>query len=197
MVIPAQSKSSNRGRKLLYWDFVINNYSCDDCERVKRVLKNLCESYVVGKEVGESGTPHLQAAVKLKKPNYKSALLKSEINCENKMSVRPGRNVEAMKNYCLKGGDILCQENLDGFKKEKKLTIEESYNKNYEKREENKTEEKDIEDIKTIIKYYKLYWKKDEHEKMINELIKKHHKKWAKDEEDYFLRKNFGELSLW
>jgi len=49
------------------WVFTLNNYTEADIERIKGVLKaDACYYAVVGKEVRESGMPHLQGFVHFK-----------------------------------------------------------------------------------------------------------------------------------
>lgn len=122
MVIP----QTTRGSKRFYWDIVCNNYTNDDCEFVKVCFDEIADAGIVGKEIGESGTPHLQGMIKLKKGNYKSYLIKK---LGNKFSIREGRNIEAMKNYCMKDGDILWSKNLDRIKKNR--TLDERINEEF------------------------------------------------------------------
>lgn len=113
MVIP----QSTRGSKRFFWDIVLNNYTIEECEFVKLTFDEICDAYIVGKEVGESGTPHLQMCVKLKKGNYKSFLIRK---LGNRYSIREGRNIDAMRDYCMKSGDILYSKNIDNIKIEEK-----------------------------------------------------------------------------
>lgn len=99
MVIPQQS----RGKKRFFWDLVLNNYTNEECEIVKVRIPDICDAYVISKEVGEQGTPHLQAAIKLSKGNYKSYILNhfKGTGLEKRLSLREGRNITAMRNYCM------------------------------------------------------------------------------------------------
>lgn len=117
-----------RGNKKFYWDVVLNNYTIEDCEVVKDVFENISSSCIIGKEVGKEGTPHLQGMIKLKKGNYKSFILnKFKDSCVgNRMSIREGRNIEALKHYCLKDGDILYSKNTSAIgNREKSRNINE------------------------------------------------------------------------
>lgn len=131
MVIPSNQSTSEmgdnkknnktvnkgRGKKRFYWDLVLNNYTEKDCESVKAVFENIGDSYIAAKEIGESGTPHLQMMIKLTKGNYKSFILNKfkETCINNRISIREGRNIDAMKNYCLKDGDILIKHNIENI----------------------------------------------------------------------------------
>lgn len=122
MVIP-QNAHTGRGSKRFYWDLVLNNYTLEDCESVKAVFEEISDSYIIGIEIGKiKKTPHLQMMIKLKKGNYKSFILnKFKYTCiGNRISVREGRNIIAMKNYCLKDGDIYAKKNLEAIKQPKK-----------------------------------------------------------------------------
>ena len=50
-----------------YWCFTHNNYSQDDLSKCLNIFKDKSCSYIVGEEVGESGTPHLQGYIESKK----------------------------------------------------------------------------------------------------------------------------------
>lgn len=142
MVIPI--KTSTRGNKRFYWDCVLNNYTEMDCEIVKCAFEDWCDAYIIGLEIGKSGTKHLQCMVKLKKGNYKSYILGLFKNTcvGNRISIREGRNIDAMKNYCLKDGNIFSVKNIDRINKvQKKVRPEvifEMIRKSFEKEAEEK-----------------------------------------------------------
>lgn len=49
------------------WCFTLNNYKDEDIARIKKaVTKNIAKFAVVGKEVAETGTMHLQGFVHFK-----------------------------------------------------------------------------------------------------------------------------------
>lgn len=53
--ISGTDKRRSRG-----WCFTLNNYTADEYAHIVQVIDNQCTFGVVGREVGESGTPHLQ-----------------------------------------------------------------------------------------------------------------------------------------
>ena len=53
--------------KSLEWCFTFNNYHVDDISRLEGIFKRIGALYVFQREVGESGTPHLQGVVRFSK----------------------------------------------------------------------------------------------------------------------------------
>jgi len=65
-----QESKSYQGKS---WAFTLNNYTPED----EKLLKDLEKSYVVyGREVGETGTPHLQVVIVFRKSVRFAALKK-------------------------------------------------------------------------------------------------------------------------
>lgn len=46
-----------------YWCFTFNNYSKEDLETLETNFKSLNIKYIIGEEIGENGTPHLQGYI--------------------------------------------------------------------------------------------------------------------------------------
>lgn len=86
-----------------YFCFTINNYTNDDVDRLSNLGDEI--TYIVfGREVGESGTPHLQGYVEFRNrkrfPQVKT-LLGNRVHLEK----RRGSPQEA-SDYCKKDGDF-------------------------------------------------------------------------------------------
>lgn len=58
--------SFRRMSKGLYWTFTLNNYTAEEEGSMMDALAEQCIYLIVGKEVGEEGTPHLQGYLGLK-----------------------------------------------------------------------------------------------------------------------------------
>lgn len=85
------------------WCFTFNNYTDSNFETIKKVCSTLCRCAVIGKEVGEQGTPHLQGYIEFKT----KARPKSKFKFTDKIhwEKAKGSRDENYK-YCTKNGDF-------------------------------------------------------------------------------------------
>lgn len=93
------------------YDFVLNNWEEEECANIQTFIREKCKKGGYGKEVGESGTPHLQGAIWLK-VKERITSLKKEAGFA-RASFRPMRNEKALEAYIQKDGDAW----LHGFPK--------------------------------------------------------------------------------
>lgn len=75
-----------------------NNFSDDDYKNLKNWLQEECIDFVMQKEIGENGTPHIQFCMKFKNARYFNALHK----LFPKVHLELSKNFNACKNYCKK-----------------------------------------------------------------------------------------------
>lgn len=85
------------------WCFTINNYTEEELNRIKE--SDRYRYVVVGKEVGESGTPHLQGFVCFKNA-CRMTSVKSIVGGRAHLEIAKG-SVEQNFAYCSKDGDYL------------------------------------------------------------------------------------------
>lgn len=96
--------------------FTINNYSYDDFIRLSNLLN--CGYMVVGAEVGDSGTPHLQGYIEFtKRLTFKQ--VKELLGDKAHFEARRGTQEEASI-YCMKEGDFIeiGQKKMQGERKD-------------------------------------------------------------------------------
>lgn len=105
--MPRQISPSNA------WVFTLNNYTEQEYEFLSSEFRNKSEKYfyIVGKEVGESGTPHLQGYIALKDKKKKFRPLPTfavKRNGKNAMHFERARgNREQNYKYCSKEGNFI------------------------------------------------------------------------------------------
>lgn len=86
------------------WCFTLNNYTAEDEARLASLS---CKYIVYGREVGESGTPHLQGYVEFNK-GRKFEKVKSLLGDSVHLEMRRGTSKEA-SDYCKKDGNFFEQ----------------------------------------------------------------------------------------
>lgn len=84
------------------WCFTFNNYNDGDVNDISSKVPNLCKRYIIGKEVGESGTPHLQGYVEFIKKCRPKNLFSEKIHWEK----AKGSALDNA-NYCSKDGNVI------------------------------------------------------------------------------------------
>lgn len=87
------------------YDMVVNNYTDDEYQKVCQTFRAIGKKYVIAKEIGESGTRHLQCYISLRKKERITALHKME--GLERASFRKCRNEQALIEYCMKDGDFI------------------------------------------------------------------------------------------
>lgn len=87
------------------WCFTINNYTEYEIERIKKLTKNEVQYLIVGKEVGEKGTPHLQGFVSLKN-KVRLAGIKKLVGDRAHLEHARGNDLQN-KEYCQKDNVLI------------------------------------------------------------------------------------------
>lgn len=85
------------------WCFTVNNYSTDEYENLKVWIEQYCTYGIIGLEVGESGTPHLQGYLHRNSPGAMSSLKKLSPRAHWEVALG---SAASNKEYCSKDGDI-------------------------------------------------------------------------------------------
>lgn len=100
-----------------HWCFTFNNYTEDEYKQVQETCEKSARYWIIGKEIGDSGTPHLQGYVSLRRRSnlgYVRNLLGTRIHFEvARGSARQNRE------YCSKGGDFTEGGNIPSAAKPK------------------------------------------------------------------------------
>lgn len=89
----------NNRKQCVHWIIVINNYCEVDIAKFLDI-KSLCTYWIMAKEVGESGTPHLQCYVAFAKKKTFASIKKIWPTCH--LEPKNGQP-SAASNYCKKG----------------------------------------------------------------------------------------------
>lgn len=86
------------------WAFTLNNWTQEEFTHLTQWVKSNCENWIIGKEEGESKTPHLQGYFDFK--NAKSMKTIKKVN--NRLHLEKAKGtVEDNKTYCSKEGNFI------------------------------------------------------------------------------------------
>lgn len=84
--------------------FTLNNFSEDEYEKIVESLDEHCIYFIIGKEVGESGTPHLQGYCLFKRA-YRFDTIKDRFFPRCHIEVAAG-SAQSNRRYCSKDGNF-------------------------------------------------------------------------------------------
>lgn len=100
-------KKVTREKRYRGWCFTLNNWKDEDLEAFKSwfITENKANWCVIGKEIGERGTPHLQGAVYFRNPAGMTALKKCHDKC----------HWENMRGTCEQNLDYCTKEDKEAF----------------------------------------------------------------------------------
>lgn len=98
---PEVVNKMSRGKN---WCFTLNNYTDEDYDKLTGLVENNDCAYIIfGKEVGESGTPHLQGFIAFSKRVYLTDVKK---RISSTAHFELARLVPESIEYCKKDGDV-------------------------------------------------------------------------------------------
>eukprot|EP00918_Siedleckia_nematoides_P018882 GHVU01040327.1.p1 GENE.GHVU01040327.1~~GHVU01040327.1.p1 ORF type:complete len:286 (+),score=13.93 GHVU01040327.1:371-1228(+) len=85
------------------WVFTFNNYTDQNYKTIKKLCSVFCRTAVIGKEVGEQGTPHLQGYIEFKTKARPKSKFKftDKIHWEKAQGSKEDNYI-----YCTKDGDF-------------------------------------------------------------------------------------------
>jgi len=91
--------------RALHWCFTLNNYSEDEYTKIEQVCKDQGKYYIVGKEVGDGGTPHLQGFISFRR-RFSLQSVRSKLGSRIHAEVARG-SPRQNREYCRKDGDFI------------------------------------------------------------------------------------------
>ena len=89
------------------WCLTFNNYTDDDVKDISSKVPLLCKKYIIAKEVGESGTPHLQGYVEFKTKTRPKNLFSEKIHWEKSKGNALDNSI-----YCSKDGNVILSHGM-------------------------------------------------------------------------------------
>lgn len=109
--------------QFIHFCFTLNNYTEDEYTKVVEFCERESKYWIVGKEVGDGGTPHLQGYASLRRRRTLNAL-KSEFSARAHIEIARG-TAGQNRTYCSKGGDFREGGNIPSVASNSKRTRDE------------------------------------------------------------------------
>jgi len=103
----------NRG-----WTITLNNYNEEEWNSISELAQMHSEKFILGKEVGESGTPHVQGYIYFKNPRDMKSVKKVLKNERLHLEIAKGSTKQNLA-YCSKDGDYISK----GMEEEDKTLV--------------------------------------------------------------------------
>lgn len=101
--VASSGRSSKNGVRAKYWCFTLNNYTPECVKRLERLDGNVRVSYLIaGREVGDSGTPHLQGFIAF----TSRVRLSTVVSTVGRAHCSCARLIKHSIEYCKKDGDF-------------------------------------------------------------------------------------------
>lgn len=100
------TKSLNKNTQKYNYSCTLNNWTQEEYDKIISYVSQQAKKYIIGKEVGEQGTPHLQFYISLKTKQY-GTKLKSDIGIDRIHFEASRGNDEQNYKYCSKDGDFV------------------------------------------------------------------------------------------
>jgi len=95
-----------RDERSLHWCYTLNNYvEEEDVPRISAWCEEEAKYWIIGRETGESGTPHLQGYISLRK--RRTAVHVSTKLAGRAYITRAAGTARQNRRYCSKGGDFV------------------------------------------------------------------------------------------
>jgi len=97
------SPTSKQIAPSIRWCFTLNNWNDDDLKSISSISSKNCKVCIIGSEVGEQGTPHLQGYIEFKtKSRPLSVFTNKKIHWEKSKG-----NLQDNITYCSKEGNVV------------------------------------------------------------------------------------------
>lgn len=102
-VIEEEKPINTKDKKSRKWVFTLNNYTEEEFTKIKEFGEKNCKYFIVGKEIGESGTPHLQGYMRF--ANARSFASMKKTIPKAHIEIAFGTDIENQK-YCSKDNNF-------------------------------------------------------------------------------------------
>lgn len=118
-----KTDSAPKVNPAIRWCFTLNNFSDGEVDEICSICSTVCRYCIIGSEIGDSGTPHLQGYLEFKTKARPFSLFKNKKIHWEKAKGNKDQNII----YCSKEGKVILE--IGGKKPLKKLACEGNFRK--------------------------------------------------------------------